>query len=144
MPSRSASALLAKVIRLSGIHQAPKRPSISGGVACSWLIAHNTLEERTRLWEKLRNIARDHRGGGWDCDLPKLAALLRQEFRLTKWPCDVSELALLRNESQGSWDQISDKLGSDCYLPVSHIQREIDAALTMSSVIVLEGAIWSW
>jgi hypothetical protein len=110
-------------------------------VRCGWVLSdtHNSLEERTRLWERLRNIARDHRSNGWDCDLPKLAALLRHKFQLKKWPCDMSELALLRNESQGSWDQISDKLGADCHLPVAHIQQKVDAALTTSSVIVLEG-----
>lgn len=96
---------------------------------CALLISSGSVEEGTKLWNALCQLAADNRGTGGYFDLPKLLQRLRGTFDLVDYPDFRADWARLDTVSGDNLANVRSVLGADI-----HLDRSSELAAILKNI----------
>lgn len=96
---------------------------------CALLVSSGNVEEGTKLWNALCQLAADNRGTGGCFDVPKLLQRLRGTFDLIGYPDFRADWARLDTISAGNLANVRSVLSADI-----HLDRAADLAAILKNV----------
>jgi hypothetical protein len=96
---------------------------------CALLVSSGSVEEGTKLWNTLCQLAADNRGTGGYFDLPKLLQRLRGTFDLVDYPDFRADWARLDAISGDNLANVRSVLGADI-----HLDRASELAAILKSI----------
>ena len=96
---------------------------------CALLVSSGTVEEGTKLWKVLCQLAADNRGTGGYFDVPKLLRTLRCTFDLVDYPDFKADWMRLDTITGDNLANVRSVLGKDI-----HLDRNAEVASLLKSI----------
>ena len=106
---------------------------------CAEIVFDGSLEEASKLWSRLLQMASTSRATGGHFDLAKLVGALRPEFELRDYPDFEADWKRIDAISSESVNGIRKVLGRDIRLTRTSEKETIATALAAHNVVVLTG-----
>jgi NACHT domain len=106
---------------------------------CAAIVRGGRLEEGTKLWARLVQLASENRATGGYFDLAKLIQVLRQDFDLQDHPDVRADLTKLDAVSSGNISGVRDVLGTGIRLGRSDEKAKLSSDIKAHDVIVVAG-----
>jgi hypothetical protein len=106
---------------------------------CAELVLDGSLEEGTKLWSRLLQLAAENRATGGFFDLPKLVRLLRADFELRDYPDFEADWKRIEAIAQENLRTVRAVLGADIHLARTEELNGISAKVTAHKVLVMAG-----
>jgi len=106
---------------------------------CARLVSSGSVEEGTKLWNALCQLAADNRGTGGYFDLPKLLQRLRGTFDLVDYPDLRADWARLDAISGDNLANVRSVLGADIHLDRASELAEILKSISEHGIIFVAG-----
>ena len=98
-----------------------------------------SLEEGTKLWGRLLQLAAENRGTGGYFDLPKLVSVLRPEFELRDYPDFEADWKRIEAVSSENVKRVRDVIGQDIHLARASEVDAISAKVAGHNTVVITG-----
>lgn len=126
---------------LSSIRVFPFSPDDEGANInlCAQTVSAGTLQEASKLWNRLLALAADARAAGGNFDISKLLLALRPDFELRDYPDYEADWKRVEAISKENADGIGKTIGGQVELPRTAEKATLTQALTQNNVIVLLG-----
>ena len=106
---------------------------------CAELVLDGSLEEGTKLWGRLLQLAAENRGTGGCFDLPKLLSLLRPEFELRDYPDFEADWKRIEAVSSENVKSVRNVIGQDIHLARAAEVDMIAAKVANHNIILIAG-----
>jgi hypothetical protein len=126
---------------LSRIRVFPFSPEDEGNNInlCAQIVSEGTLQEATKLWDRLLALSADGRAAGGYYDLAKLVFALRPDFELRDYPDYEADWKRIEAVSKENADSIGKTIGGQVELPRTAEKATLSGALAQNNVVVLVG-----
>ena len=98
-----------------------------------------SLEEGTKLWSRLLQLAAENRATGGFFDLVKLVRVLRPDFELRDYPDYEADWRRIESVSRENLNNVRTVLGADIHLPRTEELNGVLEAVTTHDVVVIAG-----
>jgi hypothetical protein len=106
---------------------------------CAEIVLGGSLDEGTKLWSRLLQLAAENRGTGGHFDLPKLVRTLRPDFELRDYPDYEADWKRLEAVSTDNAAGIRKIIGQNIRLARSTETEVVSAAVAAHDLVVLVG-----
>jgi hypothetical protein len=106
---------------------------------CAKLVRDGSLEEGTKLWGRLLQLAAENRATGGFFDLPKLVRVLRPDFELRDYPDFEADWKRIEAVSQENLKTVRNVLGADIHLPRTAELNGVSGKVAAHKVVAISG-----
>ena len=106
---------------------------------CAEIVLDGSLEEGTKLWSRLLQLAAENRGTGGYFDLPKLVRSLRPDFELRDYPDFEADWKRIEAISADNAKGVRNVIGKDIVLVRSGEMETISKEITQHNIVVIAG-----
>jgi len=104
---------------------------------CAEITLAGTIEEGTKLWSRLLQLAAENRATGGFFDAVKLVRVLRLDFELRDYPDYEADWSRIESVSRQNLDNVRTVLGTDIHLArVAELNRVLQAVTTHDVVVI--------
>lgn len=135
-PDALEAARLASRIRVLAFVEGEEGRQIS---LCAEITLAGTIEEGTKLWSRLLQLAAENRATGGFFDVVKLVRVLRPDFELRDYPDYEADWSRIESVSRQNLNSVRTMLGADIHLVRTEELNRILQAVTMNDVVVIAG-----
>ena len=106
---------------------------------CTEIVLDGSLEEGTKLWGRLQQLAAENRATGGFFNLPKLVGVLRPDFELRDYPDFEADWKRIEAISQENLKNVRMVLGTDIRLARTEELNGISGRVAAHKVVVIAG-----
>lgn len=106
---------------------------------CAEIVLDGSVEEGTKLWSRLLQLAAESRATGGFFDLAKLARVLRPDFELRDYADFEADWKRIEAVSQENLNNVRTVLGADIHLPRTEELNGVSGAVATHNVVVIAG-----
>lgn len=135
-PDRVETARLAKKIRVFSFPESSEGTYINH---CAEIVLAGTVDEATKLWSRLVQLANENRGTGGYFDIPKLVRTLRPDFELRDYPDYEADWKRIETASATNTTAVRAVNGQNIQLARSAERAKASTEFAAHDVIILVG-----
>jgi hypothetical protein len=106
---------------------------------CAEITLAGTIEEGTKLWSRLLQLAAENRATGGFFDVVKLVRVLRPDFELRDYPDYEADWTRVESVSRQNVSAVRTVLGADIHLVRSEELNKVLQAVIADNVVVIVG-----
>lgn len=106
---------------------------------CAEIVLDGSLEEGTKLWGRLLQLAAENRATGGFFDLSKLVRVLRPDFELHDYPDFEADWKRTGTISQENLKNVRSVLGADIHLARTNELNGVSGTVAKHKVVVIAG-----
>ncbi|HUZ95810.1 MAG TPA: hypothetical protein VMU57_12955 [Edaphobacter sp.] len=106
---------------------------------CAEIVLDGTLDESTKLWSRLLQLAAENRGTGGYFDLPKLVRALRPDFELRDYPDFEADWRSIEAVSAENVKGVRHVIGTEIQLARTDKMNVISAEVAGHNIVVMVG-----
>jgi len=106
---------------------------------CAEIVLDGSVEEGTKLWSRLLQLAAENRAIGGFFDLAKLVRVLRPDFELRDYPDFEADWKHIEALSQENLNNVRTVLGADIHLPRTEELNAVSGAVPAHNVVIIAG-----
>jgi hypothetical protein len=106
---------------------------------CAEITLAGTIEEGTKLWSRLLQLAAENRATGGFFDVVKLVRVLRPDFELRDYPDYETDWSRVESVSLQNLSNVRTVLGADIHLVRSDELNRVLQTVTADDVVVIVG-----
>jgi hypothetical protein len=136
MPDPLETARLASRIRVLPFQERDEGKYIN---LCAEIVLDGSLEESSKLWGRLLQLASENRAVGGVFDLSKLVRVLRPDFELRDYPDFEADWNRIEAISRENLESVRSVLGADIHLPRADELNGVSATVAAHKVVVVAG-----
>ncbi|MGB6875533.1 MAG: hypothetical protein WBD87_05815 [Candidatus Acidiferrales bacterium] len=106
---------------------------------CAEITLPGSIEEGTKLWSRLLQLAAENRATGGFFDVVKLVRVLRPDFELRDYPEYEADWSRIESVSRQNVSNVRTVLGADIHLVRTEELNRVSQAITADDVVVIVG-----
>jgi hypothetical protein len=106
---------------------------------CAEIVLDGSVEEGTKLWSRLLQLAAENRATGGFFNLAKLVRVLRPDFELRDYADFEADWKRIEAVSQENLNNVRTLLGADIHLPRTEELNGVSRTVAARNVVVIAG-----